>query len=262
MYEELLEDLAQTSGLRGINTWLKLAVGLGAIVLCLLSKSYIPPLFISLLLAAAILGPARIDPRTYAELFILPCTFCVMGVAVIILVAGGGEVYWSWNLFPWLSLSITSGSINTAALVFSRVTGGMSGLIFIALTTPMTDLFAVMRRCHIPVAVVDLTMIIYRSIFIIMDRLVTTYHAQLMRLGYSSFSESVRSFATLCGSTFIASWETGESFIRAMDARCYSGKFVVLGETQPVTLKHSLAAGVFLVTSAFVVYACHGITLI
>ena len=50
MFEELLEDIAQKNGLREVNTYLKLAVGLGAILLCLLSTSYIPPLFIALLL--------------------------------------------------------------------------------------------------------------------------------------------------------------------------------------------------------------------
>ena len=52
MFEELLEDIAQKNGLREINTYLKLAAGLGAILLCLLSTSYIPPLFIALFLPA------------------------------------------------------------------------------------------------------------------------------------------------------------------------------------------------------------------
>ena len=70
----------------------------------------------------------------------------------------------------------------------------MSALIFIALTTPMTDLFIVMRRCRVPEAVLDLTMMIYRTIFMIMHLLVQTYQAQVMRLGYSSFRESIESF--------------------------------------------------------------------
>ena len=91
--------------------------------------------------------------------------------------------------------------------MFCRVIGGMSALIFIALTTPMTDLFVVMRQCRVPEVVLDLAMIIYRSIFMIMDQLVQTYQAQVMRLGYGSFRESIQSFAALCGSVFIASWE-------------------------------------------------------
>ena len=138
--------------------------------------------------------------------------------------------FWSWSPFPWLSFSITRGSINEGILVLSRVAGGMSALIFLALTTPMTDLFMVMRRCRVPEAVLDLAMMIYRTIFMIMDQLVQTYQAQRMRLGYASFRESIRSFSMLCGSVFIGSWIAGEDLIRAMDARCYSGSLRCWGD--------------------------------
>jgi cobalt/nickel transport system permease protein len=262
MYEEFLEDIAQTNGLREVNTYLKLVAGCGAILLCLLSTSYISPLFIAIVLSGAILFLARIDARTYGELFIVPFTFAVMSVAVIILLSGGNEVYWSWNPLSWFSLSITSESINEGFFVFCRVIGGMSALIFIALTTPMTDLFIVMRQLRIPEVVLDLAMIIYRSIFMIMDQLVQTYQAQMMRLGYGSFRESIQSFATMCGSVFIASWDAGEDLIRAMDARCYSGKFAILGETRPLELLPVLAVAVFLILSSFVLVISRNITLI
>lgn len=262
MYEELLEDIAQTNGLREVNTYLKLIAGVGAILLCLLSSSYIAPLFIAIVLSLAILVLARIDARTYGELFIVPFSFAAMSVAVIILLSGGGEVYWSWTAFSWLSLSLTSESINEGFFVFCRVIGGMSALIFIALTTPMTDLFVVMKQCRIPEAVIDLTMMIYRSIFILVSHVVQTYQAQLMRLGYGSFRESIQSFATLCGSVFIASWGAGEEFIQAMDARCYSGKFAVFGEARPVEVVPALAVAAFLTISSLVIILSGNITLL
>jgi cobalt/nickel transport system permease protein len=87
----------------------------------------------------------------------------------------------------------------------------------------------------------------------IMHLLVQTYQAQVMRLGYSSFRESIESFATLCGSVFIASWDAGEDLIRAMDARCYAGKFAVLGETGPVTMYSVGTVGLFLLVSFVIV---------
>jgi cobalt/nickel transport system permease protein len=254
MYEELLENIAQKNGLREVNPSLKLAGALGAILLCLLSQSYIASLAIALLLSGGILLLARVDLRTYGELLVAPFSFALMGALVIILLSGGGEPFWSWSPLPWLAFSITRGSINEGILVLCRVAGGMSALIFLALTTPMTDLFIVMRRCRVPEEVLDLAMMIYRTIFMIMDQLVQAYQAQRMRLGYTSFRESVRSFSMLCGSVFIASWIAGEDLIRAMDARCYSGKFAMLGETQPVGIKPLLTViGFLLVSSAIVV---------
>jgi cobalt/nickel transport system permease protein len=138
-------------------------------------------------------------------------------------------------------------------LVFCRVIGGMSAMIFIALTTPMTDIFIVLRQCRIPEAVIDLMMIIYRTIFILMDQVIQIYHAQLMRLGYSTWRESIYSFAALCGAAFIASWDSGEDLIRAMDARCYDGKFALMGESRPVEKIPCLTVLAFLLLSSAVV---------
>lgn len=262
MFEELLEDIAQKNGLREVNTYLKLIAGLGAILLCLLSTSYIPPLFIAAVLSGAILFLARVDLRTYAELFVFPIWFAVMSVAGIILITGGNDVFWQWNLLADFSLSVTRESINQGVFVFCRAVGGMSALCFISLTTPMTDIFIALRQCRIPDVVIDLMMIIYRTIFILMDQVIQIYQAQVMRLGYSRYRESVQSFATLCGAAFIASWDAGDDLIRAMDARCYDGKFALLGESRPMEYKPCLAVVFFLVSSTLVVIISDNITLI
>jgi cobalt/nickel transport system permease protein len=262
MFEELLEDIAQKNGLRETNTYLKLIVGLGAILLCLISTSYIPPLFIALLLTCAILILAGVDAKTYAELFIVPLWFAIMSVAGIILISGGQDVFWSWNLNPSFSLSITRESINQGMFVFCRVVGGMSAMIFISLTTPMTDIFIVFRQCRLPEVVIDLMMIIYRTIFILMDQVIQIYNAQIMRLGYSTWRESIHSFSSLCGAAFIASWDAGEDLIRAMDARCYEGKFALLGDNRPVERIPCLTVGVFLLLSTAVVIASGTITIL
>jgi cobalt/nickel transport system permease protein len=262
MFEELLEDVAQTNNLRMVNTYLKLFTGLGAIILCLLSTSYLAPLFIAVILSLSILVLARIPIRLYGELYVVPLIFTLISVSVIILLTGGNEIYWNWNPLSWLSLSITRESINAGMFVFFRVIGGMTALMFIALTTPMTDLFVVMRRSWIPETVIDLAMIIYRTIFLIMDQLVITYQAQVMRLGYGSLRESITSFSTLCGSAFIASWDSGEDLIRAMDARCYDGKFAILGDNRPVETLPLITAISFLGLSSLVVIFTHNLPIL
>jgi cobalt/nickel transport system permease protein len=262
VYEELLENIAQGNGLREVNTSLKLAAALGALLLCLASTGYLAPLAIAVILSLAILLLARVDARTYAGLFIGPFLFALMSVSVIILLSGGPDPYWSWTPLPWLSFSITPESINEGIFILCRVIGGMSALIFIAVTTPMTDLFVVMRSWRIPEAVLDLAMMIYRIIFMIMDQLVQTYQAQSMRLGYSSFRESIHSFSTLCGSVFIASWDAGEDLVRAMDARCNAGRFAMLGENRPVEAKPLLVVIAFLVLSSVIVALTGHITVI
>ena len=263
MFEELLEDIAQNNGLREESPYLKLAAGLGGIGLCLASGGFVAPLAIAACLSLAVLLLARVGPRTYAELFAAPLSFGVLGTAVIVLLSGGGgggPAFWSWTPLPWLALSVTRASLDAGALVLARMIGGMSALIFLAVTTPMTDLFSVMRRCRVPEPVLDLAMMIYRAIFLILDQVVQTYQAQRMRLGYSTPGESVRSISSLCGSVFIGSWLAGEDFVRAMDARCADGKFAMQGRTGPVRAVPLLAVAAFLLGGAMVVAATGGIT--
>ncbi|NLX50131.1 MAG: cobalt ECF transporter T component CbiQ [Methanospirillum sp.] len=260
MFEEILEDIAQRNSLREVNTSLKLAVGLGGLVLCLVSTGYVAPLFIALALIAALVLLARIDAYTVAELFVAPAIFAATGVIVIVLTSGGVDPFWVWQPLSWLSLSVTPESIDRGFLVFCRTLGGMASLIFIALTTPMTDLFGVMRQCRLPAVLVELVMIIYQTIFLLLDHLVLIYRAQLMRLGYSSPGEWIRSFSTLAGAGFIGAWNAGEDLIRAREMRCYDGKLVILGEVRPVAARPLLTATGFLALSAALVVLTRSIT--
>jgi len=262
MFEELLEDIAQGNRLREVSPYLKITASLGAILLCLFSRSFVAPLAIGLLLSLGVLLLARVDPRTYGELFVAPLIFALLSVIVIVFLTGGEAAFWSWTPLPWLSFSLTPASIDQGLLVFSRMIGGMAALIFLAVTTPMTDLFLVMKRSRVPEPVLDLAMMIYRAIFLTLDQFVQTYQAQRMRLGYSSFGESIRSLSTMCGSVFIGSWLAGEDFVRAMDARCSNGKFATLGRIQPVEARPFLAVIAFLAVSSVIVLLTRTVTLV
>jgi cobalt/nickel transport system permease protein len=262
MFEDLLEDIAQKNGIRQVNTYLKLAAGTGAILLCLLSSGYCAPLFIAVLLTSGIIFLARVDVKTYTGLFMHLAALAFVSVAGIVLIYGGGTVFWSWHPASWFSLAITRESVNQGFFVFCRIIGGMSAVCFIALTTPMTDLFTVMRQCRVPEVVIDLAMIIYRTIFFLMDQVRQIHRAQVMRLGYSGWRESIHTFSMMCGAAFIASWDAGDDLIRAMDARCYDGKFALLGENRPVELRPLLALCLFLLAGSAAVIVSQGVTLL
>ncbi len=57
----------------------------------------------------------------------------------------------------------------------------MSSLFFIALTTPAVELFSVMRDLRLPKEFVDLSMLIYRYIFVLIGEAIAMHNAQVMR---------------------------------------------------------------------------------
>lgn len=235
MYYEFLEDTAQRNAIRDVNPYPKLLLGLGAIVIAVFSENFVTPLFIAISLSLITIFIAGISPGFYAKLLLIPAGFAIISVIIIILISGGGEVFWFWRPNESFGLSVTSGSLEKGLTVLCRVFGGMCALFFISLTTPMTDLFSIMKKSMIPDLLVDLAMIIYRLIFILIEEAVQIYSSQLMRLGYARKKEAINSFGQMCGSLFVNSWIAGEDFVRSMECRCYDGKFASLTEMKPLS---------------------------
>jgi len=237
MIETNLDSVAQQSALRHINTGTKLILALGSLILCLLSPSPVIPLISGIVLSIVLLIPGRTSPRLYAEVLLGPAVFTLLSIAVLLFLLGGGDVIWRFDPVPWITLTITTGSLSQSTLVLFRVFGCSIALFFIVLTTPMTDLFNGMKRTGIPIEFIDLMMIIYRYIFIIYAQAVEIWQAQVMRLGYSRAREAVRSFSLLCGMLFISSWIAGEDLVKAMDCRCYNGVFPALDLADPMQMR-------------------------
>ncbi|MFA6362813.1 cobalt ECF transporter T component CbiQ [Methanoregula sp.] len=237
MIEINLDGVAQQSTFRHIHPVTKLILALGSLILCLISPSPVVPLISGIVLSLVLIIPGRTSPRLYGELLLGPAIFTVMSIVVLLFLLGGGDVIWRFNPVSWINLTITTGSISQSTLVLFRVFGCSISLFFIALTTPMTDLFNGMKRIGIPIELIDLMMIIYRYIFIIYAQAIEIWQAQVMRLGYSRVREAIQSFSMLCGMLFISSWIAGEDLVRAMDCRCYNGVFPTLDIAEPMQMR-------------------------
>jgi cobalt/nickel transport system permease protein len=66
----------------------------------------------------------------------------------------------------------------------------------------------------------------------------------------------------MCGAAFIASWDAGDDLVLAMDARCYDGKFALLGENRPVELRPLAALALFLLLGSAALITSQDMTLL
>lgn len=99
-----------------------------------------------------------------------------------------------------------------AVLVFSRSISGLSCLYFLSLSTPVTHLFYVLKELKLPEIFIELSMLIYRYIFVFLDLAMKMEDAQNMRMGYISFKNWMHSLAILASTLFIRTWDQGKSF--------------------------------------------------
>lgn len=149
-----------------------------------------------------------------------------------------------------MTFSLREDGAELAVLLISRTFGGMCSLFFIALTTPMIEIFATLKSLYIPESVIELSMMIYRYIFVFLDQASSIHCAQVMRLGDAGARSSLTSFAMLSSVLFLRSWEQGERLIVAMDSRCYDGKLGLMEEENRASPCQIIAVALYLIAAA------------
>ena len=244
----ILDDYALMSPLRHRNNWLKLAIVFFGLIVGVSCTSPITPVFIALCMSFSTIALGRMPPKLYFKLLLAPMGFAAAGVLIIAFFSGSGQELLSFKLigFP---LSIKADGLELALLVLSRSISGMCCLYFLALSTPMIELFAVFKASRLPESLIELTMLIYRYIFIFLDMALSITYAQTIRLGYSNFRRSINSMGMLVSTLFIRSWEQGDKLFLAMNSRCYDGKMTVFEVHRPIkTIELLLTSAYFLST--------------
>ena len=259
---DLLDDYAQTNALRDVSPRLKLMLGLGSILLCVFSPSPVAPLIAALTMSTITVFLAKIPSRLYCKLLLAPLTFVLFSSLAILFVSGSGsEPIISFQAFG-IGLGIGRDSANIALLMLSRTLGGTSSLFFIALTTPMIEIFSILKSLGLPDVLLELSMLIYRYIFVLMDQAMMINSAQTMRLGHASLKGSFNSFSMLAGVLFLRAWEQGERLMVAMDSRCYDGKLDVFQRRTPIMLRGMLAMVGYLAAVAAIAFLTRDFRLI
>jgi len=229
----LLDDYALASPLRRTNNWLKLTVVAAGVLGGVSAASPVTPLFIAVCMGFAAVVLAKVPIKFYLKLIALPLGFAATGSIVILFFFGTGYEIASIDILGY-HLAIRSQGLNMAVLVMARTLSGMCCLFFLALSTPVIELFSVLKTSRVPDVVIELSMLIYRYIFVLLEVALSIKFAQTVRLGYKDLMSSLHSTAMLAGTLFIRSWEQGERLFIAMDSRCYDGKLAMFSSKKPV----------------------------
>jgi cobalt/nickel transport system permease protein len=178
-----------------------------------------------------IIFKAKISWKFYLKFFLIPFTFGFLTFVFMALFFGVGVTVIEFGIF---NLAMTEDGFNLGFLVFSRMLGGFSCLAFLALTTPITELFSILELVKIPKIVLEIAMLMYRYIFVFLGEAINMYRSQETRLGYSSLKMSFKSLGMLCSNLFIKAWIKGEHTYIAMESRCYDGTIKTMKEPESI----------------------------
>ncbi|RZN38534.1 MAG: cobalt ECF transporter T component CbiQ [Methanophagales archaeon ANME-1-THS] len=159
--------------------------------------------------------------KDYLKLLMIPLTFLLPSISVLAFLHGS-EPMLTFSILE-MHLSMMREGLELCTLLMMRSMAGISCLFFLIMTTPISEILDTMRKFRIPEIVIELSFLVYKLIFVLIDELESTKIAQDARLGYLR-GNRIRSLSLLISSMLVRSFEKAENMERALEARCYAGK--------------------------------------
>ena len=234
-----LDVYARRSRLCRENAAFKTFGSLSLLIICIASSSPLPPFCLFLFLTAVTILAGGIKPREY---------FSLLGLPAVFLLLSGLTLLWDFYYklpeeavlsLPFLGgwLAVVPAAQSLGILVLSRALGAVSCLYFLSLSTPLPELLQVLRRAHVPAIVVELSVLIYRYIFILLATFRDMKDSAASRLGYKGLKRSLRTTGLVYGSLLGNSFRRAGACFDAMESRCYTGQIIFLTEKKKITGK-------------------------
>ncbi len=235
MFENTLDNYAHSNQLKGANVYFKVLFALLTMLVSLISTSPVVPIIITFSMSFLIIFEAKIPWKFYLKFVAIPIIFGFLTFIYMAFFFGLGASIFEIGIF---NLAVTVDGFNQGLLVFARMMGGFSCMAFLALTTPMTELFSVLETFKIPKIVLEIAMMMYRFIFVFLDEAINMYHAQQTRLGYHGIKASYKSMGMLASNLFIRTWIKGERVYVSMESRGYNGSLYINNYQNSIGVKN------------------------
>ena len=135
------------------------------------------------MIGATLFG-ARVSFTLWWKAMTAPIGFLFVGVFTLIFQVQ----FWHIGIAPH--------GLELAGRVGVRAFAGLTCLLFIALTTPATDLVTGLRRLGVPAEIAEMTLLIYRFVFLLTDTAETMNAAQA-RFGHITYRRHMKSLGLL-----------------------------------------------------------------
>ena len=92
-----------------------------------------------------------------------------------------------------------------------------------------------MRQMRLPKEVIELTVLVYRYSFLMLEQVNTMYTAADCRLGFWGYRNKFRTTARLAVGLFTRSLDMAERSQVALDCRCFKGEFTAYQQPSRLT---------------------------
>src|SRR5690606_4017202 len=213
----------------------KAVVAVGLLCCAVALPAWPGALVVGAVALALLLGPAGVGPGRLLRAVRAPLVFVVVGAVPLLFSVGG----------PGL-VRFDPGGVGAALALTGRATAALLCLLLFAATTPLADALPRLARLGVPAAVVDVAGLVYRLLFLLLDRAAAVRAAQAGRLGFRSVRTTFRSVAGQAGAVFVSAFERARRMEQGLDLRGDAASLRVLLPRQHLSRRFLAATGVLL----------------
>ena len=235
-----------------VDPRVKFVTAIGLIISILLSTGFVWPLTV-LCICMVVIFSMRIPLKIVILRMIPP----MMIVAVIVLLRSflvSGNTLFEADL-GFTTIEASKEGLLEGLLIGSKVTGSVSMILLLSLTTPAYKIFLSLLWLKVPNLWVETAMMMYRFIFALLEHTANVISAQQTRLGYTNTKKSLSSVGTLTGSVLLGAIDQSQRTTEAMMLRCYTGRFVTesLGPLKKTDILLVLSFPITAVVASFLI---------
>lgn len=221
----LIDRYAYNNRLRDFNPFIKCVVVAIALVIATTTQNIYINLSIFGTMVFSTIIIAGIPIKSYMKIFSIPMFFLLLSILAIIISLSKVDVFlWSIRISSYY-IGIMEDSIDEAFLLSSRVFASVSSTFFLGLTTPLNHIVRVLKRLHIPSLIIELTVLIYRFIFVFLEEAKEIYNGQEMKFGYTNMKNSLHSVGLLIRSLFTRLLLRNRDMLVVLECKLYDGEF-------------------------------------
>ena len=225
----IIDDYAYKNKLYKVNPNVKFAIGMLLLILSLINPyNYISLLIIGVM-SFVIVGIAKIEFKDYIHFIKIPLLFLFVSIIMILLNFSREKesLLYSINIGS-LYVGVSNESIVSSTRLFFRALSCLTCIYFVMLTTPFNQLIFVFKKLHLPDIVLEISMLMYRFIFIFIEEVADIRKSQELRFGYINLKNGYNSFGLLVNMLFKRMMIRYDEMSIALDMKLYDGTFYLV----------------------------------
>ena len=227
----IIDDYAYKNKLYKVNPNKKFIIGMLLLILSLINPFNYISLLIIALMSFVIVVIAKIELKDYLHFIKIPLTFLIISIIMILLNFSNNKEIFLYSIkIGNLYVGVTNESLKSAMHLFFRALSCLTCIYFIMLTTPFYQLIFVFKRLHLPDVVLEISMLMYRFIFIFMEEVSDIRKSQELRFGYINLKNGYNSFGLLVSMLFKRMMIRYDEMSIALDMKLYDGTFHIVGD--------------------------------